>query len=455
MENKLEKKYGLLTAICMVVGIVIGSGVFFKAEAVLVKTGGNMPLGIWAWAIVGAIMIICSYVFSLMAGKYSNVNGIVDYAEAVVGHHYAYSIAWFMATVYTPAITSVLAWVSARYFCVIFDWDITGASCLAISGFFLVAIYALNVLSPKIAGRFQVSTTVIKMIPLIFMAVIGTIHGLQSGILTQNFAAAADATVPATQGLLGSVVAVAYAYEGWILATSINAELKDAKKNLPRALIIGSLIVVAIYILYYIGLSGTVSTAELMESGQAAAKLAFQRLFGTAAGTLLFVLITISCLGTLNGLTLANCRSFYAMAVRREGPQPEKFAQIDTSTNMPGNSAVLSLLFSAGWLLYFFGANLVETPWFGAFSFDSSELPIITLYGMYIPILFAFIRKEKDLSFFQRILMPSLALIGCIFMVYSAFISHGVSNVLHYLVIYAAFMLAGEGMRRSSSRQHS
>ena len=214
------------------------------------------------------------------------------------------------------------------------------------------------------------------------MAVIGTIHGLQSGILTQNFAAAADATIPATQGLLGSVVAVAYAYEGWILATSINAELKDAKKNLPRALIIGSLIVVAIYILYYIGLSGTVSTAELMESGQAAAKLAFQRLFGTAAGTLLFVLITISCLGTLNGLTLANCRSFYAIAVRREGPQPEKFAQIDTSTNMPGNSAVLSLLFSAGWLLYFFGANLVETPWFGAFSFDSSELPIITLYGM-------------------------------------------------------------------------
>ena len=122
---------------------------------------------------------------------------------------------------------------------------------------------------------------------------------------------------------------------------------------------------------------------------------------------------------------------------------------------MPGDSAVLSLLFSAGWLLYFFGANLVETPWFGAFSFDSSELPIITLYGMYIPILFAFIRKEKDLSFFQRILMPSLALIGCIFMVYSAFVSHGVSNVLHYLVIYAAFMLAGEGMRRSSSRQHS
>ena len=56
MENKLEKRYGLLTAISMVVGIVIGSGVFFKAQDVLRYTGGNMPTGILAWAIGGAVM---------------------------------------------------------------------------------------------------------------------------------------------------------------------------------------------------------------------------------------------------------------------------------------------------------------------------------------------------------------------------------------------------------------
>ena len=59
METKLEKKFGLFTAICMVVGIVIGSGVFFKAQTVLQKTEGNMPLGILAWIIGGTIMIIC------------------------------------------------------------------------------------------------------------------------------------------------------------------------------------------------------------------------------------------------------------------------------------------------------------------------------------------------------------------------------------------------------------
>ena len=77
--NQLEKKYGLATAICMVVGIVIGSGVFFKAETVLIRTEGNMPLGILAWILVGAIMVVSSYVFATMANRYEKVNGLVDY----------------------------------------------------------------------------------------------------------------------------------------------------------------------------------------------------------------------------------------------------------------------------------------------------------------------------------------------------------------------------------------
>ncbi len=407
MENQLEKKYGLPTAICMVVGIVIGSGVFFKAEAVLNATGGNMPLGILAWLVVGVIMIICSYVFATMATRYEKVNGLVDYAEATMGPRYAYGIGWFMVTVYTPALVSVLAWVSARYFCVLLNWDITGGSCMTIACFFLCLDYVMNALSPRIAGKFQVSTTVIKMIPLALMAVIGSIVGVLNGRMGANFSTVGAAAVSTGTGLMKSVVAVAFAYEGWILATSINAELKDAKRNLPRALVLGSFIVVITYILYYIGLNGTVTTAELMASGEAAAKMAFQRLFGTAAGTGVFVLIVISCLGTLNGLTLSNCRSFYALAVRGQGPRPSMFDKVDPSTNMPTNSSVLSLAFSAFWLLYFYGANL-SSGWFGRFCFDSSELPIITLYGMYIMIFIRFMAKATSLNAFKRFVMPSL-----------------------------------------------
>ena len=443
MENGLEKKYGLPTAICMVVGIVIGSGVFFKAEAVLNATGGNMPLGILAWLIVGIIMIICSYVFATMATQYEKVNGLVDYAEAILGERYAYNIGWFMATVYTPALVSVLAWVSARYFCVLLNWDITGGACMTISCLFLCLDYAMNALSPRIAGKFQVSTTVIKMIPLVLMAVVGAIAGLSNGSMAQNFSQASMASVSAGTGLMRSVVSVAFAYEGWILATSINAELKDAKKNLPRALVLGAFIVVITYILYYIGLNGTVTTTELMKSGQAAAKMAFQRLFGPAAGAGVFVLIVVSCLGTLNGLMLSCCRSFYALAVRGRGLRPDMFSKVDPATNMPSNSAILSLAFDAFWLLYFFGANLADPTWFGKFSFDSSELPIITLYAMYIPMFLLFMVKEKRLNGFKRFVMPILGLCGCVFMVYAAFAGNGFSTVMHYLAIFIVFMIVG------------
>ena len=447
--EKLEKKYGLPTAICMVVGVVIGSGVFFKAEAVLNKTGGNMPLGILAWLIVGAIMIICSYVFATMATKYEKVNGLVDYAEATMGDRYAYNIGWFMATIYTPCLTSVLAWVSARYVCVLLDWDITGGSCLAISAFFLCMDYAMNALAPRVAGKFQVSTTVIKMVPLALMAVVGTIVGLSNGSMTANFTNVTS-TVPVGTGLMGASVAVAFAYEGWVLATSINAELKDAKKNLPIALVLGAFIVVATYILYYIGLNGAVTTEELMASGQAAAKMAFQNVFGQAAGTLVFVLIVISCLGTLNGLMLACCRGMYALAARGQGPKPELFKQVDPVTNMPSNSAVFSLAVDAFWLLYFYGANLTA-PWFGPFSFDSSELPIVTLYGMYIPMFIMFIRKSNELNGFKRFVMPILGLCGCVFMVYAAFAAYG-KTVLFYLVVFAVIMVIGNLFYRKPTK---
>ena len=140
----MEKRYGLPTAICMVVGIVIGSGVFFKAEKVLQATKGNMPLGILAWGIVGAIMIICSYVFATMATRYEKVSGLVDYAEATVGRRYAYYVGWFMAVLYTPCLVSALAWISARYFCVLLGWDITGGACMTIAGAMLCLDHRLR-----------------------------------------------------------------------------------------------------------------------------------------------------------------------------------------------------------------------------------------------------------------------------------------------------------------------
>ena len=453
MKPRLEKKYGLSTAICMVVGIVIGSGVFFKAETVLRATRGNMPLGILAWGLVGLIMIACAYVFALVAARHDQAGGLTDYAGAALGEWYAYDMGWFAATIYMPTLVSAVAWISARYLCVLLGWETTGGACMTIAGFLLCGDYAIHVLAPRAAGKLQVSATVIKLIPLALMAVVGTAAGLINGQIVRDFSSMHKETfTSAGQELMAACVAVAFAYEGWILATSIHGELKDAKRNLPRALVTGSLTVVVIYILYYMGLNGVVTPEELMASGEGGVKLAFSRVFGQAAGTGLFVLVLISCLGTLNGLMLACCRGFYALAARDQGPRPELFRQIDPVTGMPNNSAVAGLLFSALWLVYFYGAALHTPGWFGWFSFDSSEMPIVTLYAMYVPIFLHLMRQGKGLNGFQRFVMPSLALIGCGFMVYAAFAGYG-SGVLAYLVVYAAFMAVGRCFYRRQAKE--
>ncbi len=455
MKN-LQRKYGLLTAICMVVGTVIGSGLFFKAQNVLSATGGDMTLGVVAWVVTGLIMMACAAQFAIMATKFEKVNGVVDYAEATCGKGFAYYLAWFMVTIYYPAMTSVLAWVSARYFGVLFGWNLAGPRVMVMAGFFLILSYTVNALSPKFAGKFQISSTIIKLIPIVLMAVVGTAVGLTKGTLTDNFAgeAIAQATGGKSGGLFAAIVATVFAYEGWIVATSINAELKDSKKNLPLALVLGAGIVVLAYVLYFIGVAGGASTNSLIVDG---ATKAFSNVFGKVGGTLLNICIVVSCLGTLNGLMVASTRGMYSMAVRGEGPAPKTFSQIDGASNMTTNSSVWGLLMCSVWLVYFFGANLSpDGGWFGLFNFDSSELPIVTIYAFYIPMIVMWIIKQKDEKPFRRFVIPLLSVLGCAFMIFAAVYAHGVTPyqaakeagkfsfpVLFYILIFAVIMCIG------------
>ena len=453
MDNQLHRKYGLFTAICMVVGTVIGSGIFFKAQTILTKTGGDLPMGILAWIIGGAIMLVCLLTFSNMGQKYEKVNGLVDYAEATVGRKYGYYIGWFTMTIYFPAMTAALAWLSARYTLDFFasvnpnfpmtipvteGGSIFGPECMALSLFYLCLAYGMNVLSPKLAGKFQTSTTVIKMIPLGLMAVIGIVYGLVNGTLTQNLTNVANVKSVSSSPLFAAVCATAFAYEGWIIATSINAEIKDSKKNLPKALILGGAITIATYVLYFVGVAGGASNQELIDTGST---VAFTNIFGNILGNILNLFVAISCLGTCNGLMLGSCRCMYALSVRGQGPAPKVFSRIDPETNMPTNSSVFTLMVTGAWFLYFYASNLAGM-WEGPFVFDSTELPIITIYLMYLPIFIQWMRKERDLSFTKRFLLPFLALCGSCFMVLACVVSHGIA-CLWYLIVFAVVMVIG------------
>ena len=388
-------------------------------------------------------MVTIASTFSVMATKYSKVNGVIDYAEATCGKTYAYYVGWFISLIYYPAMTSVLAWVSARYTMVaIFGVSssspqaLYSAECITIAAFYLVLVYFINTIAPKIAGKIQVSTTIIKLVPLAFIAIVGTAIGLVNGTLTTNFTHVAEAVTPKNGGLFAAICCTAFAYEGWIIATSINAEIKDSKKNLPRALFIGSIIVVATYVLYYVGILGLTDSSVLITQGTSEAF----KFFGSAGTVIINFLIIISCLGTLNGLMLGCCRGPFSLSVRGQGLKPQVFSQIDEQTNMPHNSSIFGILLCAFWFIYFLGSQFFG--WWGVFAFDSSELPIITIYPLYIPILISFMIREKDLHPFKRFVLPILSLCGVGIMVAASIFRHGLENVF-YLIVFAVIMFIG------------
>lgn len=438
METGLQKKYSLSTAISMVVGIVIGSGVFFKAEKILLATGGDILTGIFAWLLGGLIMLICTCTFSILAGRYESVGGLPDYAGAAVGDKYAYLIGWFMCLVYYPTLTAALSWVSARYTCILLGMSPAGGEALTITAFFLIGSFAVNTLAPILAGRVQVACTVIKLIPLFLMGGFGIASGLSNGVLAENLAAGITLTEKNAHPLFTALTATAFAYDGWIVATCINAELKDARRNLPRALIIGSVIVILAYISYYTGLAGALPKSILLQNGEASITLAFEAVFSKPGGVLLIVFVIISCLGSLNGMMLGCSRGLYALAVRHEGPKPHIFSQLDSATNMPANSAIGGLLVSAFWLLYYYGSSL--GGWFGAYGFDMTELPTVTMYASYIPIFIMMIKKERQLTAFGRFVLPSLSVMSCLFMIFAACFTHR-QEILWYLLTFVLIML--------------
>lgn len=451
----LKKKYGIFTAICMVVGIVIGSGIFFKAKDVLTASGSDALFSTLAWIISGIIMVIIATTFAVMATKYEKVNGAVDYAEAMCGTRYAYYVGWFMSVIYYPAMTAVLAWVSARYTLVACGYieapllflpdgnsTLNSPECITLALFYLILAFFVNTIAPRLAGKFQISSTIVKLVPIAFIAIVGTIIGLVNGRLIENFELAYELGASNTDGvgLFPAICSTIFAYEGWIVATSINSEMKDSKKNLPIALCVGTLIIVAAYTLYNLGILGLAGIGDVTANGTT---IAF-KFFGNAMATIINVLVIISCLGTLNGLMLGGVRGIYSLSARGEGFAPATFAQVDKKTNIPHNSAIFSLMMCAVWFVYFvlLGAGLFDFGTVSKYAFDSSELPIITLYALYIPILISMMIKEKELNPFKRFVLPILSLAGIGVIIYASISKHKMGNVW-YLIVFALIMLVG------------
>lgn len=171
--RKEKQHYGLLTAITMIVGIVIGSGIFFKADDILSFTGGNVALG---------VLVLCIGAFSIIFGSVSltefsirttKSGGLVAYFEDFVSPVVASGFGWFQTFLYYPAINVIVSWAAGIYTCLLFQLPNTLEMQVMIGSGYLLLIFLMNIFSYRLAGTFQNITTIIKLIPLLGVALLG------------------------------------------------------------------------------------------------------------------------------------------------------------------------------------------------------------------------------------------------------------------------------------------
>lgn len=414
MQN-IKKQYGLWTGIAMVVGIVIGSGVFLKAGGVLQLSGGDLKISLLAWLIGGIIMIASGFCFAVFATKITKYNGTIDYVETATNEKVGYGLAWLMTTFYYPIVASIVALFAGSYFFKMIGMNVGLTDPLNFAfAFVIVTLFViLNYLSPMLSSKFQISATVIKLMPILIIAIVGLFAGMIVGDefgLINGFTNSAEGYAV---NFGDAVKKTAFAYEGWVCATTINAELKESKKNLPRALVGGTIAILVFYLIYYISLSAFLGNEGTIIQDANAPIAVFESIMGKAGGVIFTFFIMISCLGTVNGVTIACCRGMYTMSCRGMGIAPEKVSKLGKNQSV----SLLSCLYGYACIIIMFVVwyLAMHNVWLFGRLGCMDEIVCAIIYAVYITMYIYIIKNFKEYGIFKRFVMPIIAIIGSLF----------------------------------------
>ncbi|HHV31096.1 MAG TPA: APC family permease [Clostridiales bacterium] len=429
--KETKQNYGLFTTITMIVGICIGSGIFFKSDNILTLTGGSVFLGVLVFILGATSIIFGGLCISELASRTDRPGGIITYVEEFASEKLACGMGWFQIFVYYPTIAVVVSWVIGIYICLLFGWQGTLENQLFIGFLFYTLNFLANSLSARLGGGFQNFSTISKMLPLAVIA----IFGLAFGNPAQGFKNVSAQTLGGATWL-AAIGPIAYSFDGWTISTTIAPEIKDSKRNLPKALVIAPIIVLLTYVAYFIGVTSLVEPKKIMELQDAHVYLVAQKLFGGLGGQLILIFVIIAVMGTANGIILGYIRLPYAMALRGSEmfPLADKLIKTSGKNNMPVNSAVFCYAITLFWTV----AHYITVKFNLLPNSDVSEISIVMSYLFYIILyykVFQLYRKGEIQGVFRGIVIPSLATLGSLFI-----LSGGLQSRL--FVFYAAFCVA-------------
>ena len=338
MEKKqLQKNLGAAAALSTVVGMVIGGGVFFKPQAVYEITGGGPGLGMIAWVLAGIMTITAGLTAAEVSAAIPKTGGMMVYIEEIYGKKLGFLTGWMQSVLFFPATIAAISVMFGQQAAILLGNE---SLVIPMTVGVILLIGVLNTFGSKTSGAIQTVSTVCKLIPLVLIIVFGFIKGGGNNPIVQPLVA--EGISPT--GVIGQLlVAILFAYDGWINVGAIAGEMKNPGKDLPKAIVGGLSLVMGVYVVINLAYLWVLPASELAKYASPASAVA-EVLFGSIGGKIINVGILVSVFGCINGYLLTGPRITYTLG--KQKTIPVIFGKLNKN-DVPANATLLMAVLSA------------------------------------------------------------------------------------------------------------
>jgi basic amino acid/polyamine antiporter, APA family len=416
--DQLKKNIGFFVASSIVIGTVIGSGIFMKPGIVL-SLSGNSTMALLAWLIGGIITLASGLTIAEVSVRIPKTGGLYAYLEEVYGRLWGFLCGWVQTLIYGPAVMGALGLYFGTLLSGFFHFSNDSIKIIGI----LVVIFlgAMNILGTRYGGIIQNISTIGKLIPIIAIAFFGMLKG-DMPVLNM------DSGSGQALSMGGAILATLWAYDGWMNVGFMAGEMKNPTKTLPRAIITGILVVIVAYLAVNIAMLHVLPADKIVELGPNAANVAATTLFGGFGGKLITIGILISIFGCLNGKILTFPRIPFAMAESKLLPAAKTLSSVHPVFKTPLNATVFQLLIAIIMMLIANPDRLSNIAIFTVFTFYG-----LAFYAVFI------LRKQKQETETYQVplypLTPIVAILGAIYIVGSTLIETPVDALFSIAII--------------------
>ncbi|MGE7763986.1 APC family permease [Peribacillus sp. NPDC096540] len=417
-NDQLKKTIGFWVGTSIVVGTVIGSGIFMKPGDVL-ELSGNSTMALLAWLIGGLITLASGLTIAEISTRIPKTGGLYVYLEEVYGKVWGFLCGWVQTLVYGPAVMGALSLYFGLLVAGIFN--ISTDYTLFIGILTIVFLAGMNLLGTKYGGMIQALSTVGKLIPIIFIAVFGIAQGEMPVF---NI----DSESSMKISMAGAILATLWAYDGWMNVGFMAGEMKNPQKTLPRAIITGILVVMVAYLAVNLAMLHVLGAEGIIANGTNAANVAATLLFGELGGKLIAIGILVSIFGCLNGKLLTFPRITLAMADNKMMPGHKQISKISPKFKTPINATILQVVIAIIMMVITNPDNLTNMAIFSVFSF----------YGLAFFAVFILRKKDPDAKTYKvpfYPLVPIIAIAGAVYIVVSTLIDTPLDALYSVIIV--------------------